>query len=649
MSMKKKSKYLMIFISAITLMMASLSLPYTNFLSPLPAYADEYTLEQYVDSCFAETAKNALPREELLKVADLYFNVLQPQAVDLLIEKMPAFKDAADKGLLSRNIGVYIYYKDGDNDNNAHIASGGAASNHPAQLEGGKVGNILMHDINYLVSEDKNGNNIIVTDTSAAEYFCNAVVHELVHSFMMDYNRSGMLGTGRPEYYRINSDDADADLFIKEKWNQLLFPEWFQEGVACVIDGSYSSDEDFFCRLSIDPDETVYSFTAESVFEGYLDDETYAIGMGTNIGSYYMSIPAILYLSELQAVKNGRSSISEDTDGEKTFDSSALRQGLNTILTRLHDGETLDAVIFDISEGNFTDTNDFTERFIRGSRKPETDDYTEMEKSSAAFTADLLNYLENLSAKYEYYVSGSILFDFDSPNTCLLDTNKSSSADFYQPTLSADREPIIELPVPYTDGGKSAIGTSTPVYDEILTITMGLAAIEWDSFETERFDSAGSEDAGKMIADLHYPSNILKALDIALKRIDQNAILSYAAYDSETVLNTLSINKYIYDDEFLYDETVFTLILTRVEEVPATATENGIAACFAGNDGKKYDLYKEVKEEDLIIPATESASGEKEDPDSSQPTGDSGLLSLLTLCGLSLCMVFARTYIRKIF
>ena len=85
--MKNIGKLVLSFLTAAALSFGSIALPEIRFIAPLPvtAYAEEYSLEQYVDSCFSNTAKKAISREELLKAADLYFNVLQPQAVNLLI------------------------------------------------------------------------------------------------------------------------------------------------------------------------------------------------------------------------------------------------------------------------------------------------------------------------------------------------------------------------------------------------------------------------------------------------------------------------------------------------------------------------------------------------------------------------------------
>ncbi len=604
--MKNIGKLVLSFLTAAALSFGSIALPEIRFIAPLPvtAYAEEYSLEQYVDSCFSNTAKKAISREELLKAADLYFNVLQPQAVNLLINKIPAFKEAANKNELSRNVGVYIFYKKGDNDIDAHkVASLSAAVTSIAQIDGGKVGIILQHDLNYLIVDGK-----MKTDNNEkAVWFINSVLHELVHSLMTDYNRTGLFGSGRPEYYGKKDPNADARIYVVNNYSQLIFPHWFLEGTACIVGGRDMEAVKELRAFSVSDDATVHTYTAKSVFELYVKKTKYQLSSQNDTSLYSTSIPATLYLCELQAVKSGRSSISTDADGKKVFDSSVLRSGFNTILTRLHDGETLDAVIADISDGNFSSTDDFTERFIKGDwniiEASEADPCKGMDNNSSQFTADLMNYLESLDVKYGHPVTCSILYDFDDPREYVLDISKKSTAEFYKPTLSGDYELLIDLPEPYTDGGKSAVGTSTPSREELYAFVKAEAEKEWAEFDAESFNSAGTKEAAAMTAILNSPSNFLKAAALAQERVDCNALLTYIIYTKPKAFDTFLDNSIKYDDSFIYDDDAFSLILEKIEEVPATCTEPGTAAYFIGNDGKKYDLYKEISDEDLVVPA----------------------------------------------
>jgi len=69
-----------------------------------------------VDIYCAQTARDALSDDDLEYLLDLVLTKLQPQAVELLLEKFPAFRAAADQGQIGREIGLYVYYEKGDSD-----------------------------------------------------------------------------------------------------------------------------------------------------------------------------------------------------------------------------------------------------------------------------------------------------------------------------------------------------------------------------------------------------------------------------------------------------------------------------------------------------------------------------------------------------
>ena len=64
-----------------------------------------------VDIYCSQTAKDALGYEQLQTLVGLIVASIEPQAVNLLIERFPCFKEAAEKGELGQEIGLYIYFK----------------------------------------------------------------------------------------------------------------------------------------------------------------------------------------------------------------------------------------------------------------------------------------------------------------------------------------------------------------------------------------------------------------------------------------------------------------------------------------------------------------------------------------------------------
>ena len=69
-----------------------------------------------VDIYCSQSARDALGKDQLKALVDLTVTSIEPQAVNLLIESFPCFKDAAANDELGREIGLYIYYGTGDQD-----------------------------------------------------------------------------------------------------------------------------------------------------------------------------------------------------------------------------------------------------------------------------------------------------------------------------------------------------------------------------------------------------------------------------------------------------------------------------------------------------------------------------------------------------
>ena len=77
---------------------------------------------------------------------------------------------------------------------------------------------------------------------------------------------------------------------------------------------------------------------------------------------------ACLYLANLAYQKTeGSPAVVMDNNGQiESISGKKLREGLSIMLTKMHQGATFDKVIADISDGMYSDTDDFTKRFIKG-------------------------------------------------------------------------------------------------------------------------------------------------------------------------------------------------------------------------------------------------------------------------------------------
>ena len=99
----------------------------------------------------------------------------------------------------------------------------------------------------------------------------------------------------------------------------------------------------------------------------------------------------------------------------------------------MHEGYTFDEVIADISDGMYSDTEDFTKRFIKGNYNG---DRTECEgdPESLKFCVGYLNYIQQLDELDPNTVpAGSVLFDnFDSVEETPLVKGLETESEVYR-------------------------------------------------------------------------------------------------------------------------------------------------------------------------------------------------------------------------
>ena len=402
-----------------------------------------------IDIYCAHTARDAMSDEDLEYLTDLVINRLQPQAVNLLLDKFPAFREAADSGQIGREIGLYIYYKAGDKD--GCPAHENTLENAMAYLDASPYTHETEHGLSYFIGvntetlavrdiydnpvmNELTGKFVLVRDDKDIDDFENVLLHEMFHAFMEDYNRTGMTGFNH-EFYPDQLPLTDEDL---NKMNTLLYPSWFVEGTAACVENTYQSKRDELDDLLNEAGAT-------------LDDR--------NTSGYL----AVLYLSELAARQSVGTSFSLNDDGSFSFSSEKIREGLNSILSEIHEGMTLDQVIEYITpkDGNGTNvysgTDDFENKFISGLETNGLDaDFGD--PGSLEFTANFLTYMQNLSQEPDRSkpANGSILFDFEEDFSSPLDSSRVDTSDFYEIVESNNYvESTVPNEVALSSGGKS--------------------------------------------------------------------------------------------------------------------------------------------------------------------------------------------------
>ena len=277
--------------------------------------------------------------------------------------------------------------------------------------------------------------------------------------------------------------------------------------------------------------------------------------MGTERACYPSGYLAVLYLSERAAAGDEAlgSSMRTDADGKTVVDSEKLRLGLNGILERLHNGETLDEVIAEVSGGDYADAEDFEARFIKGEQE-------QGDEASLTFCTNLLNYLEDLSVERGERVSGSILFDFDAADQRAIDSNRRETSDLFNVVGSNDYvESDADNPVPYSDGGYHARGSDMLTTETIREYAAAAAEQErTEKLEGVDWASLEKEEVVQRMLDTFYPSNILAMVEAIEEREDSKSILQEVADGSVTHMrlfwdHDIEYEDYDWDDDWDWD------------------------------------------------------------------------------------------------
>ena len=427
----------------------------------------------------ARTARDVLSDDELEYVLDLIINRLEPQAVNLLLDRFPAFREAADLGEIGREISLYVYYGKGDNDglrehNNLPKDALVCVRGEVLPIDG-ELRFAYMAGVNLktLVKNQYDGAAFVIRDGKAVSALENSLVRELFRAVLYDYNRTGMFGYG--------SDGQDLTPEQKDMAKVTGFPSWFIEGAASAMENVCQYRPNLFANLrkavqqSPDSGNMEFANAAEgsrlAVFSNYLygtdevsgyplinaDKESSDGAADTTPSRYASGYLAVLYLSELAARQDTSigSAVSVGKDGTPSFSSEKIRLGLNLILKLLHDGNPLDVIIRDIAPKDeagsplYSGTDDFASKFICG---PLSDNgYSDNgDPESLTFATDFLNYMHDIGrgSGRIYPANGSVLFDFEEDFDTPLDRSKQDSSDmlaiaasntFVSSTVSSDK------------------------------------------------------------------------------------------------------------------------------------------------------------------------------------------------------------------
>ena len=477
-----------------------------------------------------QNAKDALTESDLDFLAELVVNTLQPQAVNLLIKKFPAFQEAVENNEIGRYITVIISYDEGSN--SVGYASRGRTNDTDTADPDYKFVYSLTVNASSLTDHKEGGKAILTRDFTSKDItnLANTVVHELFHCFSYDYNRPGLTG-----YLRVGDEVVDLT-----ESGKVQFPAWFVEGTASTVENNWQFRQEAFqlLRTPIN-EEPKGEFYKDLLVERYVNgryiqkedgslecdynfDIQYCKGFDrderpcSNVPSCYVSgYLACMYLYELAAESDPEIGSSRSTSGDQVvINSENLRKGMNSIIKRMHNGETLDQVINSISSGissgTYKDTADFEARFIKG-YKDSNDEYTVGDAPSLDFICDFMNYMNEIDKRAgndrTFGANGSVLFDFETDFGSPLNFDRPDPASVLQPLDDENEEfqrwarSTVRDSSASSTGGLSLSGKSDSDKDttaNILAFTSQSAAAS--SEETSAMPDAAKESDGAATA-----------------------------------------------------------------------------------------------------------------------------------------------------
>lgn len=152
------------------------------------------------------------------------------------------------------------------------------------------------------------------------------VAHEMMHAFMCETLTRGFSG-----YDTSLNQGIDT------------FPKWFIEGTAEAVCGAVDT-------IRLENGFGINQNTDLNEIQKKLSSEKYSLTSGNITATYKTGYLAVLYLSYL-------------AHGSNSLEAQDLAEGLDTLLSSIHKGESLSNAIRKISKGKFSDLKNFEDNF----------------------------------------------------------------------------------------------------------------------------------------------------------------------------------------------------------------------------------------------------------------------------------------------
>lgn len=308
---------------------------------------------------------------------DALINQIVPGAVEKIFSAFPVFGGIAAKGGISMEIGLDIF----DDSNTATLAfvslQYADAVTFPVE-QVNKNSLKLSLGVNTAYLGFDTADNLVPNSRLQLE---GTIVHEMMHAFMFDTCINGMLGVNNEGY----------------KVDESRFPTWFYEGMSQTVWGAGDNNNDFLTRgLGLTQNSTQQEIKAAlSTFKGSIGAPGYGNDMISQYGTGYL---ACMYLGYMAAGKPAN------------YSPADIAGGLNTVLTKIIDGNSMDAIINDVSGGQFTSNMNYQENFAKNN--------------------DIITFIQGLLQKIGPTGNGSVLTSSFSDYDLIED--KNFTANYYK-------------------------------------------------------------------------------------------------------------------------------------------------------------------------------------------------------------------------
>ncbi|MBQ7784509.1 MAG: hypothetical protein IJ368_11115, partial [Oscillospiraceae bacterium] len=244
-----------------------------------------------------------------------------PQAVQAILDKYSAFSYLTGSSI---GIGLELYTA-----NTSTLASVGVGIEAYQNTSTNEVfGKALTYKLKV------NMNSVDLSTEDGRNALESTIAHEMIHAFMDEALTSGMLG--------ITSTGQDASK---------KFPMWFIEGMAQTASGPGNWT---YHGLGINNSSTAADI--KNALNTYALSYSSGSGDTAHAAQYGTGYLACMYLGYLAAGSDANLNSS-------TAAAADIVSGLNTILGKIINGQSLDDVIKEVSNNKYSGTSDFQSKF----------------------------------------------------------------------------------------------------------------------------------------------------------------------------------------------------------------------------------------------------------------------------------------------